>query len=86
MAGNYEKNLYKHNQKLTNENEKLKEKIARIESETTNKYMGVIDKLNETIEAVLKRCVVRGTGIKTGNGKGAIEGTNRQRQQAWLQV
>jgi len=57
LAGNYEKDLYKHNQELTKENEKLKVKIAKIETETANKYLGVIDRLNETIEEVLKKCV-----------------------------
>ena len=56
MAGNYEKDLFKHNQALMNENEKLKGKTAKIETETANKYLGIIDKLNETIEAVLKKC------------------------------
>ena len=56
MAGNYEKDLYKHNQELTKENEKLTGKIARIETETANKYLGVIDKLNETIGTVMKKC------------------------------
>jgi hypothetical protein len=56
LAGNYERDLFKHNQELTNENEKLKGKIAKIETETTNKYLGVIDKLNETIDIVLKKC------------------------------
>ena len=56
MGGNYEKDLFKHNQELTNENEKLKVKIAKIEAETANKYLGIIDKLNETIEGVLKKC------------------------------
>jgi len=57
LAGNYERDIFKHNQELTNENEKLKGKIAKIEAETANKYLGVIDKLNETIESVLKKCV-----------------------------
>ena len=56
MAGNYEKNLFNHNQKLTLENEKLKARLAKIETETANKYLGMIDRLNETIEAVMEKC------------------------------
>lgn len=57
MAGNYERNLFKHNEDLTIENEKLKVKITKIETETANKYSGIIDKLNETIERVMQKCV-----------------------------
>jgi len=56
LAGNYEKNLFKHNQELIEENEKLKHKITTIEAETTNKYLGIIDRLNETIDAVMQKC------------------------------
>ena len=56
MGANYEKNLFKHNQELTEEKEKLKEKITKIETETTNKYMRIIEKLNETIATVMAKC------------------------------
>ena len=56
MAANYEKNLFKHNQELIEENEKLKVKITRIETETANKYIGVIDQLKETVEVLLQKC------------------------------
>ena len=56
MAANYEKNLFNHNQTLTQENEKLKAKISKIETETANKYLGIIDRLNETLEAVMQKC------------------------------
>ena len=56
MAANYEKNLFNHNQSLTLENEKLKTKIARIESETANKYLGIIDRLNEALETSMQKC------------------------------
>ena len=56
MAGNYENNLFKHNQELIEENEKLKRKITTIEAETTNKYLGIIDRLNETIDTVMQKC------------------------------
>ena len=53
MAADYGKNLFKHNQELTLENERLRVKVAKIESETANKYLGVIDRLNETLDAVM---------------------------------
>jgi transposase-like protein len=56
LGANYEKGLYKHNQELTEENERLKGKIVKIETETANKYLGIIDKLNETIEKVIQKC------------------------------
>ena len=56
MAANYEKNLFKHNQELAIENEKLKVKLAKIETETANQYLGIIDRLNETIETVMQKC------------------------------
>ena len=56
MAGNYEKNLFRHNQELIAENEKLKEKVARIETETANKYLGIIDRLEETLKTVMQKC------------------------------
>ena len=56
LAANYEKNLFRHNQELILENEKLKAKVARIETETANKYLGIIDRLNETIETVMQKC------------------------------
>ena len=56
LAANYEKNLFNHNQELIRENEKLKAKIAKIETETANKYLGIIDRLNETIETVVQKC------------------------------
>ncbi|MDR0304050.1 MAG: transposase [Chitinispirillales bacterium] len=56
MARNYEKDLYNHNQELIKENERLKAKAAKIETETANKYLGIIDRLNETIETVLEKC------------------------------
>ena len=56
MAANYEKNLFKQNQMLIAENEKLKDKVAKIETETANKYLGIIDRLNETLEAVMQKC------------------------------
>jgi cell division protein FtsB len=57
LAANYEKNLFKHNQELTLENERLMIRVAKIEAETANKYLGVIDRLNETVEAVMRKCV-----------------------------
>jgi len=56
LAANYEKNLFKHNQELIEENETLKIKIAKIGTETSNKYLGIIDRLNETIETVMQKC------------------------------
>jgi uncharacterized coiled-coil protein SlyX len=56
LAADYGKNLFNHNQLLIAENEKLKAKIAKIESETANKYLGVIDGLKEALEAVMQRC------------------------------
>ena len=56
MAGNYEKNLFRHNQELIAQNEKLKAKVARIEAETANKYLGIIDKLEETLKTVMQKC------------------------------
>jgi transposase-like protein len=56
LAADYGKNLFNHNQTLIAENEKLKAKIAEIESETANKYLGVIDSLKEALEAVMQRC------------------------------
>ena len=56
MAANYEKNLFRHNQELITENETLRAKVAKIETETANKYLGIIDKLNETLEAVMLKC------------------------------
>jgi hypothetical protein len=50
LAADYGKNLFNHNQALIAENEKLKAKVAKIENETANKYLGIIDKLNEVIE------------------------------------
>lgn len=35
---NYERNLFKHNQELITENENLRQKIAKIETNTENKY------------------------------------------------
>lgn len=55
MAANYEKNLFNHNQTLTIENEKLKAKIVKIETETANKYLGIIDRLNEALETVMQK-------------------------------
>ena len=55
---NYEKNLFKHNQELIAENEKLRKKINKIETETANKYLGVIDQLKETVEILLQKCTV----------------------------
>jgi hypothetical protein len=51
LAADYEKDLFKHNQELTVENEKLRSKIATIETETANKYMAVIYRLEEIINA-----------------------------------
>jgi len=56
LAANYEKNLFNYNQELIQENEKLKAKMAKIETETANKYLGIIDRLNETIETIMQRC------------------------------
>ena len=56
MAANYEKNLFRHNQELIAENEKLMAKVARIETETANKYLGIIDRLEETLETVMRKC------------------------------
>lgn len=56
MAANYEKNLFNHNQELTIENEKLKVRLAKIETETANKYLGIIDSLNKNLETVLAKC------------------------------
>ena len=56
MATNYEKGLFRHNQELIAENEKLKAKVARIETETANKYLGIIDRLEEALEAVTQKC------------------------------
>ena len=53
---NYEKNLFRHNQELILENEKLKAKAGKIEAETANKYLGIIDRLNEALETVMKKC------------------------------
>lgn len=50
MAVNYEKNLFKHNQELIEENEKLKAKIARIETETANKYLEIIYRLEKKLD------------------------------------
>jgi regulator of replication initiation timing len=63
LGANYEKNLYNHNQELTIENEKLKARIAKIETETSNKYLGIIDKLNETIEMVMEKCAELGERV-----------------------
>jgi predicted nucleic acid-binding Zn-ribbon protein len=41
---------------LIAENEKLRTKIAKIENETANKYLGIIDSLKEALEAVMQRC------------------------------
>ncbi|MCL2013824.1 MAG: DUF6444 domain-containing protein [Oscillospiraceae bacterium] len=38
------------------ENENLKAKAANIEAETSNKYWGIIDRLNETLDAVMHKC------------------------------
>ena len=56
LAADYGKNLFNHNQALTAENDKLKAKVAKIESETAGKYLGVIDRLNETLDAVMLKC------------------------------
>jgi hypothetical protein len=56
LAANYERNLFNHNQALTAENENLKAKIARIENETANKYLGIIDRLNEVIGEFAQKC------------------------------
>jgi len=56
LATNYEKGLFRHNQELIAENEKLKAKVARIETETANKYLGIIDRLEEALEAVIQKC------------------------------
>ena len=55
MAANYEKNLFKHNQELIAENEQLRQKILTIETETANKYLGVIGKLNEIIDTFAQK-------------------------------
>lgn len=56
MATNYEKNLFNHNQSLILENEKLKARIAKVETATANKYLGIIDELNEALKAVIQKC------------------------------
>jgi hypothetical protein len=64
--------LFNHNQALTAENEKLKARVAKIESETANKYLGVIDRLNETLEEVMLRCngfEERIAKLETENGR-----------------
>jgi hypothetical protein len=58
LAANYEKNLFRHNQELMAENERLRVKAAKIEAETANKYLGIIDRLNETVEMVTQKCAV----------------------------
>jgi len=58
LATNYERNLFLHNQKLIEENENLRIKIAKIETETANKYLGIIDRLNETLETVMQKCAM----------------------------
>jgi hypothetical protein len=47
-----------HNQKLIIENENLRKKIDKIETETANKYLGIIDRLNETLETVMQKSAV----------------------------
>jgi hypothetical protein len=56
LTADYGKNLFRHNQELTAENERLRVKIAKIETETANKYLGIIDRLNETLDAVMLKC------------------------------
>jgi hypothetical protein len=56
LAADYGKNLFRHNQELTAENERLRVKITKIEAETANKYLGIIDRLNETLDAVMLKC------------------------------
>lgn len=58
MATNYDKNLFLHNQKLIEENENLKFKIAKIEAETANKYLEVIYRLEESFEMVTQKCTI----------------------------
>jgi len=58
LKANYEKNLFVHNQNLIIENENLKIKITRIETETANKYLGIIDRLNEMLETVMQKCAM----------------------------
>ena len=56
MAANYEKNLFKHNQELIAENEKLRNKILTIEFETANKYIVIINRQNEMLEQLEQKC------------------------------
>ena len=56
MAANYERDLYRHNQELITENEILRAKVARIEAETANKYQGIINRLEDALEAVMQKC------------------------------
>lgn len=58
MSTNYANDLFKHNQELTLENEKLKAKLVKIENETASKYLGIIDRLNETIETIMQKCSI----------------------------
>jgi len=50
VGANYEKNLFKHNQELIAENEALKIKISKIETDTANKYIAIIYQFEEIIK------------------------------------
>jgi len=56
LTANYERNLFRHNQELIIENERLRERVSKVENETANKYLGIIDRLNETLETVILKC------------------------------
>jgi len=57
LAANYEKNLFKHNQELIDENERLRKKILTIEANTSNKFLEIIYKQNELMEKLEQKCV-----------------------------
>ena len=58
MAANYEKNLFKHNQELIDENERLRIKIAKIETETANKFLEIIYRQNEMLDRLEQKCAL----------------------------